>query len=262
MASKIILSGRLFEKNYKENIPFRRFAEVASKIGYDGVELRTSQVSIDTEKSRIAEYSRILSDKGLIVGCMEARGYPILENTDVLKRFLDLVKAFNCPLIKTGGDPGKIRKCAEIASGYGIRAGTNNHVNTPAATIKKTLALLQEVNSSNFGVLYDPCHLFISGSGYGIESMRKLNDRIFCVLVQYIVETEKSEGAFEFDGRYYSQEAIDTPGGPDFNTVFSGLKKIGYNGYVSVITPALKGLEPEFIAGLFYKKIREKTEGL
>lgn len=260
MGNKIILSGRLFEKNYNENIPFARFVKIVSQTGYDGVELRTSQVSIDTPKRKVAEYSKILADKGLIVGCMEARRYPILEDRDVLKRFLELAKVFNCPLIKIGGDPEKIRECADVAMDYGIKTGTNNHVNTPAETMEKTLDLLHKVNRQNFGILYDPCHLFLSGSEYGEEPVRKLNGKIFCVLVQYIVETTREKGTLEFKSRYYSQEAPDKPGGPDFRKVFAGLKQIGYTGNISIITPALKDFQPEFTARLFYEKTREKIE--
>ena len=40
ISPKLALSGRIFEKDYKENISIKEFAKIASEIGYQGVELR------------------------------------------------------------------------------------------------------------------------------------------------------------------------------------------------------------------------------
>ncbi len=265
MQIKLALSGRLFEKDYKENIPIKEFAEVAAKIGYRGVELRKTQVSLKTPYKKVKEYSGIIRDYGLEVVCMTPRGYPVLDDEDLFIQYLELAKEFNCQIIKMGdkgGEPEKTRKCAEIAQKYGIRIGLNNHIGTedkpgPTETIERTADYLGKVNHPNFGILYDASHLFISGSEYGPEAINKIKDKIFYVLVQYPVETDEREGKLKFHNRYFRDGIFGEANGPDFGQVFKGLKQINYKGYIGVIAPMLKDKDSKKIAKFYYQKIKE-----
>ncbi|MFH0796439.1 MAG: sugar phosphate isomerase/epimerase family protein [Candidatus Omnitrophota bacterium] len=265
MKIKLALSGRIFEQDYKENIPLEEFVEIASEIGYQGIELRRTQVSLETPSWKVEEYVEMIRDSGLEVVCMETRGYPVLEDENIFIRFLELAKKFDCQIIKMGGDPVKTTRCAEIAAGYGIRLGLNNHIGTEekpgwTETIERTVAYLGQVNHPNFGILYDACHLFMSGSEYGAESINKISDQIFYVLIQYLVETNKKNAEIIFHNRYFKNGIFGEPNGPDFNQVFKGLKQNNYQGYIGVISPMLKNISPEQVATIYYRKIKEKIE--
>jgi len=261
---KLALSGRIFEKDYKENIPLKEFARIASNIGYQGIELRRTQVSLDTPLGKVKEYAKILKDYKLDVVCMAPRGYPVLDDEDVFVQYLELAKEFNCQIIKMGdkrGEANKIRRCAEIAEKYKIKIGLNNHIGTEEVsgiieTIDRTVNYLKEVNHPNFGILYDASHFFISGSEYGPEAINKIKDKIFYVLVQYPVETNIKEATLKFHNRYFKEGIVGESGGPDFNKVFKGLTKINYKGYIGVISPILKGKDSKEVAKLYYHRIK------
>ena len=268
MPMKIALSGRLFERDYKENIPLKEFIKIASDIGYKGIELRRTQVSLDTSSAKVKEYISMIKDSGLEVVCMETRGYPVLDDEDIFIQFLELAKKFDCQIIKIVEGQGirseKIRRCAETACKYGIKIGLNNHIGTednpyPTETIERTVDFLKEVDHSNFGILYDSCHLFISGSDY-IGGINKIKDKIFYVLVQYIVETKREDAEIRFRGRYFRSGIIGEPDGPDFNKIFKVLKQIGYAGYIGVITPMLKNYSSKLLAEVYYQKVKKALE--
>jgi len=265
--NKLALSGRLFEKDYKDNIPFKEFCEIASKIGYQGVELRKTQVSLETPDRKIKEYVKIIRDYGLEVVCMTPRGYPVLEDENLFIQYLELAKKFGSQILKMGGNPEKTRKCAEIAQKYAIKIGLNNHIGTEdnpglTETIDRTINYLSRVNHPNFGILYDPSHLFVSGSDYGPEAIYKIKDKIFYILVQYPVEVDKENAKFKFHNRYFKEGIIGEPNGPDFRKVFKGLKEIDYRGYIGVIAPMPEDKDPKEVAKIYYEKIKKMLAGI
>ena len=264
MQIKLALSGRLFEREYKESIPMKDFVQIAAKIGYQGVELRKTQVSLDTPDKKVKEYAKIIRDYGLEVICMTPRGYPVLEDENFFKRYLELAKEFNCQIIKLGdegGEPEKTRRCAEIAQKYGIRIGLNNHIGRedkpgPTETIERTIDYLGKVKHPNFGILYDASHLFISGSEYGPEAINKIRNKIFYVLAQYPVKTNKENAKLKFHNRYFRDGIIGESNGPDFNQVFKGLKKIDYQGYIGVIASMPENKDSREIAKIYYRELK------
>jgi len=266
MSIRISLSGRLFEESYQKNtLTMREFAETAAGIGYQGVELRTTQVTFETPDHTVREYRQILKDYGLEVVSLEARGYPVLDDEDLFRRFLDLAAQFDCALMRTGGDPFKTARCAETAATRHIRIGLNNHIGTEekpgwTETIERTVTYLRLVNHPNFCILYDACHLFMSGSDYGPDAIRKIAGSIFSVLVQSLVETDSENGTIRFHGRYFRNGDVGEKGGPDLKRVIDGLRLINYDGYVGVIAPMPENGKPLDTAERYHRYIRNLLE--
>jgi len=77
MSVKLALSGRTFEinRNTISSIrQFREFAEFAARTGYRGVDLRKTQISLDTPPHEVKECARILADCGLEIVRMNPTG--------------------------------------------------------------------------------------------------------------------------------------------------------------------------------------------
>lgn len=257
---KLSLSGFLFEDGYRtQSLSFADFAALARDAGYEGVELRHTQVALDTPADIVAQYRAILDDNGLCVSCMTPRGLPveIQERSERFRHYLDLAVRMDCRLLKVGGEPQWVRQAAGLAAERSIALATNTHLNSPTATVAGTEALLDEVDHPNFGLLYDPMHLAIVGEDY-LGAIRALYPRIRNVLVQCVrLAAEGETHAISHMGRDYVKIRIDENPIQDWPTVLGKLKQLGYDGWITVIENAWPQEQREMVAVRTAEHIRE-----
>jgi len=132
----ISLSGFLFQ-DYKGNhtfnaVSFSKFCDIAQKAGYDGVELRRTQVNTNSEKQERKEKLAIVKNHGLYVTCLTVRGLPgkdeIESRNDYFQSYLELCNDMECSLLKIGAETSWLKEAAARAEAYGVTLATNNHV--------------------------------------------------------------------------------------------------------------------------------------
>ena len=245
MAVKFTLSGRLFERSRLEaasTSDVRDFIEFASEAGFQGVDLRNTQVSLETPAAQVRDYTSMIKDHGLEVVRMNPDGYPVTQDLDLFRRYLDLAAGVDCKSLRVLGEPRATRQCAELARERGMRIGPQNHIGKEECpgvteTLEGTLDIIRRVDHPSFGVFFDAGHLFVSGSNYGPEAIRQLADHIIFVHLQPLVETQlpPGEGRFEFHGRRFLDGGeFGDPAGPDFEAVFRGLQQVGFEGALCV----------------------------
>ena len=71
------LSGFLFEDVYRtQSVSFEQFCDIARSAGYQGVELRRTQVTPQTPPDERRRLLEIVKSAGLTVTCLTARGIP------------------------------------------------------------------------------------------------------------------------------------------------------------------------------------------
>lgn len=167
---QLCLSGYLFEDNYASlSLDFPAFCGVAKASGYDGVELRQTQVNVETPYKERARLLNVVRDHGLFVSGLTARGLPGDEpgRTDGFRRYLALCSALDCRLLKIGSpDLAWLRAAAEAAQDREVVLATNNHIGGPLETVAGTRAALAGVGHANYGLLYDAFHLAAKGEDY------------------------------------------------------------------------------------------------
>lgn len=74
LSMKLALSGFLFEDGYaSQSIGFDQFCVLARSAGYDGVELRDTQIKPDSTAPEKREVMRLIRREGLTVTCLTAR---------------------------------------------------------------------------------------------------------------------------------------------------------------------------------------------
>lgn len=263
---ELALSGRTFEINrhtVSSTADFRAFAEIASRIGYSGVDLRKTQMSLETSSRDIKERKRILHGCGLHVVRMNPTGYPVLEDTDLFLRYLDLAASLDCRSLRMSGNPEASRRCADMAQRYGIRIGPQNHVGSddlpgPTETIDNTVAYLKRINHPNVGLFYDPAHLFVGESEYGAAAVERVMDSIIFVQLQALVEIPRrgGEGTFCFHQRYFIDGGeFPHPNGPDFQRVLSALRSLDYDGCLCVFPRRPLNVSPQEQAETYYREV-------
>lgn len=263
---KLSISGRLFEVDYSYcELSIEEFVTLAKNIGYHGIELRKTQISLDTPSQEIIKIGQTIQKSGIEVTCVTARGVSLKdeENFGLFKKYITLAEDLGCKLIKAGGDIPWLRKAADYAAEHGIILAGNTHIGTPLETISSTLERLSAIDRENYRLIFDPGNLFMAQEKYGPEVIRKLSEYICYVTVQFPlrVPLKQAEGLFEYKGYSYAQGLPGEDGTPDFLSVFCGLHEIGYDGWVSIIEPQSATIESRKLAKLFYDKLSEMIAG-
>ncbi|MFH1614834.1 MAG: sugar phosphate isomerase/epimerase [Planctomycetota bacterium] len=257
---QLSLSGFLFEEDYKrQSLSFEDFAVLARQAGYTGVELRDTQINLNTSGNAVSQYRSVLDDNGLCVTCMIPRKMPLEdeERSDLFARYLDLAAKMGCRLLKVSGNPHWLRLATHKAAGYGIVVATGTHINSPTETVSGTKKLLEEVNHHNFGLLYDCMHLAIAAEDY-LGAIDILYPHIYNVLVQCVHPTDKGENAvITYANTKYVKTRIDERPIQNWPAVFAKLKHLGYNGLITVIENTWPIEKRKDIAFVYAKYIKE-----
>jgi len=232
------LSGFLFEDNYtSQSVTFPEFCEIASSAGYDGVELRRTQVNLDTPKHQRKERLAIVRDAGLRVTCLTARGLPATgaEREDLFLRVLELCRDLECGLLKIGSDPAWLREAAAQAQEFGVTLASNNHVGGALETVAGTRQYLQEIAHPNFGLLYDPLHLRVAGEDY-VGCIPEFVSITRNILVHSVRPAEPGElVVVDRGGQRWTPALPDERGVQDWPAVFETFKRLQYDGPITVI---------------------------
>ena len=215
---QLSLSGFLFEDNYtSQSAPFSGFCEVATSAGYDGVELRRTQVNPKTPTRERQALRRIVRDAGLSVTCLTARRLPTTgaERDDFFRRYLDLCRDMECRLLKIGGDTAWVREAAAKAAEYNVTLASNNHVGGMLETVTGTRQYFAEIAHPNFGLLYDALHLYVSGEDY-LGCIPEFFDVTRNILVHSVRPVQSGEKAsLKKDGKLWVIALPDEPGVQD-----------------------------------------------
>lgn len=235
---QLSLSGFLFEDDYSiQSLPFADFVALAREAGYCGVELRNTQINPDTPEKVVSKCHSILRDNGMDVTCMAARGLPMddQERNELFGGYLNLAETMGCELLKVSGDPCWLFEAVGRAAEGDITLVMNTHINSATETVAGTQEMLQKVNHSSFGLLYDCMHMAIAGEDY-VGGIDALFPQIRGVLVQCVKRAGDGEAvAIRHAGKDYAKTMIDQNPIQDWKIVFERLKQLGYDGWITVI---------------------------
>jgi sugar phosphate isomerase/epimerase len=263
---KLSLSGFLFEDGYaSQSVTFGRFCELAKSAGYDGVELRDTQVNPDTPAAQREAIRRELSANNLEVTCLTARGLPAggVERDEFFHRHLDLCLQMECQLLKITSDAKWLRLAAEKARNHGVRLAANNHINSPLETAAGTRRFLDEVSHPNFGLLYDSMHLQINGEDY--LALIPQVAGVTCNILFHSMRPARdgATGTVPRNGRSWNIAMPDEPGVQDWPNIFRSFKSLGYTGLVTVIESGWPLNQREEVArhcAIFIKRLWEGND--
>jgi sugar phosphate isomerase/epimerase len=115
----------------------------------------------------------------------------IREHQQIFRRSLQVAKALDCKLVRVftflrrpgpidaatvAQIAGHLRALGDIAAGSGIRIGVENESSCLIGSGEETQALMAQLDSTRFGVIWDPCNVLYTpgASAPTPEMMRKL----------------------------------------------------------------------------------------
>ena len=247
---KLSLSVRVaesFSNKRVVDIELPELAVIAKQAGFEALCMRASMVGTHSPKEQVTEVHDILEEVGLPVSMItadfavpenKAEGPACLQN---IKPHLDLAETLGSNLIrvciKKETDLPCARRSADEAAERGIRLAHQSHTLSLFETVEGTVEVIQRIGNPNFGLIYEPANLALCGQDYGPETLRRFSPFLFNVYLQNHTPDPEGDRPMETitRGRVMSTlHPFESTDGIDFQSVFKGLKDIGYDGYVTV----------------------------
>ena len=226
---------------------FEELADLAVAAGYEAICMRASQIGVQSPPDRIRETRRILDDRGLVVSMISGdfdivynndRGPACLQN---ITPYLDLAEVLGAPMIrvciKQPDDIAHARYAADAAAERGLKLVHQCHVLSLFETLDEIVERLQQIDRANFGLIFEAANLEQCGQEYGPSAIELLAPWIQNVYLQN--QRLSATGSIMLQtwcGGPVSLDVCEIPesGGVNFTTVFDGLRRIGYDGPVTV----------------------------
>lgn len=232
----LCLSGRVFELSYSENaLSLEEFFKTAFNNGFTCVELRDSQININSSEKDIKALNKLSEKFNIPVALITSRkgrldndnGYEIFE------KYLKLAEKINCKEIKISGkNPSLIKKAASDAEKKGIKVGTNNHLGTPLATIDGTIKWFQKIDHPNYYLHFDPSHLWLNGENQIEKFIETMIERISYTIIQDYYEHPKGE---LLGIRNVSPISVDDTGSVGYPSLIKKLINMNFKGPFSLV---------------------------
>ena len=246
---KLSLSVRIAEAACKTklNVPFEEIVGLAAELGYQAVCLRASAGGVQTPRHELETMRRQVEEAGLVVSMVTADFDVPLNNDSAPNSLRDIgpslyvAEAVGCDLIRIGmkqeEDIHYAQDAVDLAAQRGIRLAHQCHTTSLFERIDESLRVLEAVGRENFGLIYEPANLMLCGEPQGIEALKKFEPYLMNVYVQNHRLDPQGPVSLEtwcLGERRFHHIPLWEPGGVNFDEVASGLKQIGYEGFVTV----------------------------
>jgi len=246
---QLSLSVRIVEAPCKTrlNVPFRDFVQLAAELGYQAICMRASAGGVQTPRAELEKMHSELDAVGLPVSMVTADCDVPLNNDDGpnslrdIEPSLDVAQALGSDLIrvciKSEGDIDHAKRAAQQAAQRGIRLAHQCHTTTLFEQVDRTIEILKQIDSPNFGLIYEPANLMLCGEPYGVETLRRFEPYLMNVYVQnHVLDPD---GPVELETwcrgfRRFHHLPLWESGGVDYAAVSAGLREVGYGGSFTI----------------------------
>lgn len=239
--------------------PLRTAIEAAATVGYDGIEIMaygTNHLDANCTPQQAREIKKIGADHNVAIallytslgGNVLAGDKPQAEGLAGLQRFLAIGDEMSCKTLKvTAGrlKPGAyqdgearsvaawLARACDLAAKHSARIVTEIHFGQYCETAAMARRMIDLVERPNFGIIHDAGNMHIVGDSYGEDCVRRLGDRIFHVHVKDMVKAAAADKlAHDYPAGRFKRAPLNE-GDVDHLSLFRGLKKLGYSGYLS-----------------------------
>jgi sugar phosphate isomerase/epimerase len=254
---KLSLSVRIAELESRKDqaaMPLEELAPLAREVGFQGLSMRASAVSVDSPPERVAEVRRLLDGLDLKVS-MVTGDVPLAANTPEAVRILhepapyfELAAELGCDLlrvmIRSDEEVELTRQVCQVAGERGLRIAGQTHWNTQFESVDGALDVVRRVDRPNFGVTFEPSNLMVCGNDYGRAAIERLAPHLFNV---YFQNTRlRDDGPIVWKTRSRGPVAVEylpvsDPAGIDLREMVAALQDVGYHGWFTVHQPLQPG---------------------
>jgi sugar phosphate isomerase/epimerase len=249
---RLALSGRVVEAPQEKThalIDVVELAERAAEIGYEGLEIRNSQLDAGAPPERVGEIAEALTQNRLEACCLVADSAVEGRFTPRFDEYLDLGLRIGARRIRPSiGSVEQIplaQAAADRAAAHGIELVQFTHHGTPFDSPERCIWMLQRVNRRNVGLVFEAANLYMERQPCGPATIRQLAPYILHAECQNLLLCDDGLPIQTRAGpAHYRNLRIDDPQGVDVASVVQGLKEIGYDGWLVLHSPRLDSVDP------------------
>jgi sugar phosphate isomerase/epimerase len=254
---RLALSVRIAELESQKDrafMPIEELAPLAARLGFDGLSMRASVVSVDSPPERVAEVRRVLDAAGLTTSMVTGDVALAANRGDVARilrepgPYVALARALGCDLlrvmVRSDAEIELLRAACDAVAGQGIRLAHQTHWNTLLETVDQALDVVRRVDRPNFGVTFEPANLLICGSEYGRRAIERLAPYLFNAYFQNMRIVEGGPVVWRPLGRGPVAAAyapIGDRSAIDVSETIAALRDVGYDGWFSIHQPLQPG---------------------
>lgn len=239
---KLSLSGRLVEINARESaMPVPEFIELASRCGYDAVDLRGSQLNPQTPEADIRNIENALKKLGIKVFAGQYNGGLADANQEeAFVCFAKKLAGLGAISIRMGAEPAILKRACKLVAPLGLKIHYQMHTNSPFETISGAAEVVKSIAEQNFGLAPEPANLALAGLPFNDDMFEPLRGGIAGIHIQTLIVCPDGINALKLnDGtevRYTRVPYKDNTGIP-FKVFFDALRKVGFDGYINELEP-------------------------
>ncbi len=251
---QLALSGRISEAPHEKTqtlVELPNLAEAAARIGYKALEIRNSQLDVGASHSQITSVRQALQENNLEACCLVADSAHEGRFSPRFDEYLDMAIQIGAkrirPSIGSIEQIPLVQDAADRAAAFGIELVQFTHHGTPFNSVRGALEMLHRVNRLNVGLVFEAANLYIEGQEYGDDALQALAPHIRHAEVQNMLLVDAADGIpITAQGGYvhYQNIRVDDSRGVDIPGVVSGLKDLGYAGWLVMHSPNFDGLDP------------------
>lgn len=254
---KLSLSVRVGEPPKQKDvtaIPFPDLARKASALGYDGLSMRASVVSVDSPPERVREVRALMDELGLAVSAvcgdipLAANNADAVRAVHAIAPYLDLTEALGGTVVRimmqTEADIPAARRAADEAAERGLTLMHINHWGTLFESVEESLETLAAIGRPNVKVAFEPGNLLSCNAAHDPDALARLAPHLVNVFFQNVVVDPASPIVFNSrraGPTHLRYVPIDDPSGIDIRPLIETLHRVGYEGWFTVHQPLFEG---------------------
>lgn len=258
---KLALSVRIAELESQKDrafLPIEQLAPMARELGFAGLSMRASVVSVDSPPGRVPEARRILDENQLRTSMVTGDVALAANRGDVARilrepmPYVTLAQALGCELlrvmVRSDQEIELLKTACDTVAEHGIRLAHQTHWNTLLETVDQALEVVKRVDRPNFGVTFEPANLMICGSEYGRRAVERLAPYLFNAYFQNMRIVPGGPVVW----RPMDREPVAAEYAPigdrsaiDVGEMVAALRDVGYDGWFSVHQPLQPGQSVE-----------------
>lgn len=239
---KLSISGRLWETKQGYTITLPEHIQIASQLGYAGIEVRYPLLPPEEEIASTQEHLRKVGIEAVFCFCAkiphdEASWEDALR---VAKTITSLGGNMMRVAVKEPEDLLKVRELAERIESLNLRILMHLHINTFCDSTSRCAEAIQTVDHPSVALLFDPAHLVLAGETDLIQATNQLLPWIGLINIQSVRRTEptESQGSIRgYNDQWWEYIPAQEKGAIDFPLLLNHLRDSGYTGWLNVMPP-------------------------